>query len=303
MYCSFLQTLAKVQAQLIFKTWLKYCSFANQIKTSLYMKLLFSIACIILASTISQASLVIVNGLSHEHTVQIGSKSQGSIVIKNTAESPKRARIYKTDVIHNCEGQTTFLEELNRDRCNSSWTLLSDNEIVIPGQQTYTLTYELEPSDSVTPNGSYWGVVMIEEIKDLDTSAPQRGVTVTSLIRYAIQIISNFESESLKDLEIVGVDMDTTREVNMLTVSVNNKGNYMLKPIMIIELYDESGTQVYRNEIPYQKVYPGYCKLFDLPIKEVPVGSYSGILVADCGEENIYGIELDIDVPEPRPTE
>lgn len=178
--------------------------------------------------------------------------------------------------------------------------MLSDNEIVIASQQSYTLTYELSPDDKIDATGSYWGVIMVEEIKDLDTIAPQRGVTVTSLIRYAIQIISNFNSEPVKDLEIIGVDIDTTKESNLVAVSVINRGNYMLKPIMILELYNDAGEQVFRTEIPYQKVYPGYCKLFELSINEVPDGTYNGILVADCGDENIYGINLEIDVPTPK---
>ena len=176
---------------------------------------------------------------------QAGIKSQGSIVIKNTSDQARRARIYKTDVVHNCDGQTTFIEGTERDRCNSEWTLLSDNEIVIASQQSYTLTYELSPDDKIDATGSYWGVIMVEEIKDLDTIAPQRGVTVTSLIRYAIQIISNFNSEPVKDLEIIGVDIDTTKESNLVAVSVINRGNYMLKPIMILELYNDAGEQVF----------------------------------------------------------
>ncbi len=264
------------------------------------MKQLISLTLLLLFYAHSQASLVIVNGLSHEHTVQAGIKSQGSIVIKNTSDQARRARIYKTDVVHNCDGQTTFIEGTERDRCNSEWTLLSDNEIVIASQQSYTLTYELSPDDKIDATGSYWGVIMVEEIKDLDTIAPQRGVTVTSLIRYAIQIISNFNSEPVKDLEIIGVDIDTTKESNLVAVSVINRGNYMLKPIMILELYNDAGEQVFRTEIPYQKVYPGYCKLFELSINEVPEGTYNGILVADCGDENIYGINLEIDVPTPK---
>ena len=59
-------------------------------------------------------------------------------------------------------------------------------------------------------------------------------------------------------------------------------------------------SKFFRTEIPYQKVYPGYCKLFELSINEVPEGTYNGILVADCGDENIYGINLEIDVPTPK---
>ncbi len=264
------------------------------------MKRILSILILLLSGHLAQASLVIVNGLSHEHVVHVGNRSQGSIIIKNTADKAKRARIYKTDVEHDCDGQTRFTVGSARNRCNSDWTLLSDNEVVIGAKQTYTLTYEIDPNADVDQSGSYWGVIMVEEIKDLDTLTPQRGVTVTSLIRYAIQIVTHFEGKSIKNLEILSVNIDTTKEVNLLAVSISNTGNFMLKPIMILELYNESGEQVYRHEIPYQKVYPGLCKLFELPVNDVPKGTYNGILVADCGEENIYGLNLELDVPQPK---
>lgn len=256
----------------------------------------FAILTFLVAQT-SQASLVIVNGLSHEHTVQVGSKVQGSIVIKNTAKTVKRARIYKSFVEHDCNGQTSFSLDSDHPRSNVGWILLSDNEVIIPASQSYTLTYEIEPTNVSDETGSYWGVVMIEEIKDLDTLTPQRGVTVTSLIRYAVQIITNFEKDAVKNLEISGVNIDTSRDTRTLSVSVDNTGNYMLKPILVLELYDANGEQVFRNEIPYQKVYPGLCKLFEVPLDDVAEGTYTGILVADCGDENIFGLNLELEVP------
>lgn len=267
------------------------------------MKKILLLSFAVLTTLAANASLVIVNGLSHEHNVQVGLRSQGSIVIKNTATTPKRARIYKTSVTHDCEGQTSFSLKTDGPRCNSNWTQLSDNEVVIAGKQSYTLTYEIDPNPTVDQSGSYWGVIMVEEIKDLDTITPQRGVTVTSLIRYAVQIVTHFDGKGEKNLEITSVEIDTTKENNMLSVQVSNTGEFMLKPIMILELYNADGEQIYRKEVPYQKVYPGLCKLFELPFEGVAKGTYNGILVADCGDENIYGLNLELDIPAPKSNE
>ena len=262
------------------------------------MKYLAALLLVAVSFFTADASLVIVNGLSHEHTVTPGGRVQGSIEIKNTADEEKRARIYKADLIHECDGQTQFLDNDKRDKCNSKWTELSDNEIVLGPKQTYTLTYQLAPGADVQGVGSYWGVIMVEEIKNLDTITPQRGVTVTSLIRYAIQIISNFEGEYTKDLGLDNVTVDTTREETFVTVNVQNLGNVMLKPIMILEVYNDMGEQVFRNELNYQKVYPGYCKLFEIPLEGMPAGEYDAVLVADCGDDNLYGLEMRLSMPD-----
>lgn len=242
------------------------------------------------------AGIVIVNGLSHEHSLTNGTKVQGDIVIKNTAKENKRAIIYLADVLHNCNGETLFLEAGQHKRTNTDWLQFSTNEISLKPDESITLTYELNPPDENNPQGSYWGVIMVEEAEELDTSDVERGVKVKSLVRYAIQIIGSYESESVKELNIANVKMKTGEQGEYLEVSIDNLGNYMLKPIVILELYNEDGEQVSRSEMPYRKIYPGYCKNFEIPLEGVPKGSYNGVLVADCGDENLYGLNLEVTV-------
>lgn len=246
----------------------------------------------------AQASIVVVNGLSHEHKLAGTAAVQGNIVVRNTGDKTKRARIYKTDVIHNCKGETEFDLNLDRGRCNAKWLTISDNEILMTAGQTVNITYSMKPETGVEQVGSYWGVIMVEEVEDLDTSLPTVGVKVNALVRYAIQIIGSYEAGAIKQLEFQGLKLDTTEGSKILKIGINNTGNLMMKPIVILELYDAGGNQVARKELPYQKVYPGYCKLFELPMGDIPAGTYSGVLVADCGDESIFGLEVQLDVPE-----
>jgi hypothetical protein len=258
-------------------------------------KFLIAALCLFLFQT-SFAGIVIVNGLSHEHTLSNGQKVQGDIVIKNTAKENKRAIIYLADVIHNCEGETLFLKAGQHKRTNTEWLQFSTNEVNLKPDETLTLTYDMTPSADVDSKGSYWGVIMVEEAEELDTSDVERGVKVKSLVRYAIQIIGSYEGNAVKELDISAVSMKNGEEGEYLQISINNLGNYMLKPIVILELYDENGEQVSRLEMPYRKIYPGLCKTFEIPLKGVAKGVYNGVLVADCGDENLYGLNLDVTV-------
>lgn len=262
------------------------------------MKKLLSILIAICLTASSFASIVVVNGLSHEHTLTGTQKAQGNVVIRNTGEKIKRAKVYKTDVYHYCTGETNFDEAVNRDRCSAKWTTISDNELILQPGQTFTLTYALNPPESLEKSGSYWAVIMVEEMEDLDTTLPNAGVKVNALVRYAIQIIGNYEKEAIKQLDILDVSLDTSKGYNQVKVSIQNPGNILMKPIMILEIYDTDGSQIARKEIPYQKIYPGFCKLFEIPITDVPSGKYEAILVADCGDENIYGLKLELEVNE-----
>lgn len=260
------------------------------------MKRFTAVAAAFLLVGNSYASIVVVNGLSHEHKLANGVTVQGSIVIRNTGDIEKRAKVYKTDVQHNCKGETAFLEATDRDRCSSKWMAISDNEILMQPGQTLTITYGLTPPSEIESTGSYWGVIMVEEMDDLDTTLPEVGVKVNALVRYAIQIIGNFPAGAVKQLDFVSIDLDTLEGRNQIRIAVLNPGNFMMKPIMVLDLIDAQGNQVARKELPYQKVYPGFCKLFDLPLQGIPSGEYSGILVADCGDEDMFGMKIDITI-------
>lgn len=258
------------------------------------MKRIFlSLLALLFSFSASVASIVVVNGLSHEHTLRGTQKVQGNIVLRNTGDKQKRAKIYKTDVEHSCNGETEFGEKLIRNRCNADWLTLSDNEVILQAGQTITITYALSPWETIQSSGSYWSAIMIEEMEDLDTTRPDLGVKVNALVRYAIQIIGSYETDAVKELEFTNYEYDTARGMNRVRVGINNTGNYMMKPIVVLEIYNDIGEQVARKEIPYQKVYPGYCKLFDISLHDVPAGNYNGILVADCGDENIYGLKIE----------
>ena len=173
---------------------------------------------------------------------------------------------------------------------------LSDNEILMEPGQTINITYGLTPPADLDKSGSYWGVIMIEEIEDLDTNKPTVGVKVNALVRYAIQIIGSYDDNAVKQLEIADIKLDTTGGEQHVRISVQNSGNIMMKPIMILEVYSTDGEQIARKEIPYQKVYPGYCKVFDIPLADIPAGSYDSVIVADCGDENLYGMRFTLPV-------
>ncbi len=248
----------------------------------------------------ASASIVIVNGLAHEHTIGGSKMVQGSITIQNVGAETARVQIYLSDLEHSCNGETSFDSTHNRKRCLVNWLELSDNELILtPGEST-NLTYGLNPPDSIEKAGSYWGVIMIGEVENLDTALPKVGLKINWMVRFAIQIIGNYRENAIKEIDFAGVRIDTSTSTNTVRVSIQNNGNYMMKPVMVLELFDQYGNQVCRKEIPYQKLYPGYCRNFDIPIGDVPVGVYSGILVADCGEENIYGVNIELDIPQKK---
>ncbi len=58
--------------------------------------------------------------------------------------------------------------------------------------------YEITVPDEVTAPGSYWSVIIVEPVDDIKPSDDKPGVNITSVIRYAIQVITDIETEKAK---------------------------------------------------------------------------------------------------------
>lgn len=255
-----------------------------------------------IASIVSQskATITVVNGMSHEYAVNNGMEVNGEIIIKNLSKKPARVLFYKTDLQHNCNGETQFISVNSISRSATGWLELSNNEVVLQAEQELTATYRMLVPATGKFDGSYWGCIMVEEAEAPDTSDRQKGIRVRSLIRYAVQVVANFAGDQDKNLEMVNARIDSTENGLILNVNVENKGNMLMKPVVVLELYDDLGELVKRVEVPTQKVYPGMCKKFELSLVGVPKGKYSGVLVADCGENDLFGLNLTVDLTEKR---
>jgi hypothetical protein len=241
------------------------------------------------------ATITVVNGMSHEYTVIGNQVYEGQIVIKNLSKNPARVVFYKTDLQHNCDGETKFIKGNSQQRSCLDWIEYSNNEIMIAAEKEVTVVYSIKVPDNKY-EGSYWGVIMVEELEGIDTSDKKKGIKVRSNVRYAVQVIANFNQNVIKDLNYGTIGMDTLDGEQYLTINIENSGNTLLKPVLVLELYNNSGETVKRIEVNVQKVYPGNCKKFLVPLLGVPIGKFTGVLVADCGDNNIFGLNLNLDL-------
>lgn len=258
------------------------------------MRTLF-LAVIILTYLNSNATITVVNGMTHEYNAANGSVFNGEITIKNLGKTPARVLFYKNDLKHTCQGETQFIEVTDNKRSAANWIELSNNEITLNPEEEITATYRLTVPKEGNFDGSFWGCVMVEEAEAPDTTNRQKGIRVRSLIRYAVQIIANFARQE-KNLDILTPSIDSVDIGNVMNVNIQNTGNTLMKPVVVLELYDDLGSVIKRIEVPTQKIYPDMCKNFQLELNGVPKGKYTGVLVADCGEEDIYGLNVTVDL-------
>ena len=67
-----------------------------------------------------------------------------------------------------------------------------------------------------------------------------------------------------------------------------------MQPTIVLEVFNEEGINKKKLEVKFKKIYPDQCKVFNLDISDIPKGKYTGVLVADYGED-MYAIDVEFE--------
>lgn len=250
---------------------------------------------LLLAALQGQASVVVTNGLTHRHDLQNTTAETGYVVLKNVGKQAERVLVYFRDLKVSCSGSHSYVDAGSTNRSNANWIKVGFEEKTLqPGEET-AVRYEISaPSDSL--KGSYWSLMMVEIKKPIDTTQLDYGVRVSSNVRYAIQIITDFGTQTPTNVEFATISMVEDEGSNTINVTLQNQCDKVLLPLVKIKVYNESGELVLEKQADTKKLYPAQCKSYMVPIKELARGAYKGVLVADCGESDLFGMTLNLEV-------
>ncbi len=263
----------------------------KKIKSTLFILLLT-----LVAPGISTAGIVILNGLTHENEAQPGETYRGTIQLQNTGGKSKDVRVYIRDYWYSFDGTSKHDPAGTLKRSNGKWINANPELLTLGAGEIATVDYEVKVPAADSLKGTYWSVIMVEGITPPDTSNYSSGVTINTAIRYAIQIVTNIGNSGKEDLNFIGLQLDTTSTNKLLNVFIENTGERVLKPELSIELFDESGKSSGIIKADRRKTYPGTSIAIELDLKGIPPGKYTGVLVADCDEEHIFGTNMTLEI-------
>lgn len=247
------------------------------------------------SSTVVFGALVITNGLTHQHYISTGDSIRGNIVINNTSDHPEAFIVYQRDYFINHSGESAYPEAGSTNRSNANWIDYEpDNYTLQPGETT-TINYRIAVPDSAELNGTHWSVILVEGTKS-PTDINKGLLTVNSIIRYAIQIICHFKDNGKKDVEFINVALNQEHEKRLLQVDIINSGDFMLSPLVSIEIFNESGKSLGIYQTTKKRVFPKTSRRFEIDLSEVRPGSFQTLLLADCSEDEIFGTNLTLEI-------
>ncbi len=247
-------------------------------------------------SGFSFGGIVILNGLTHERQVSPGESYKGVIEIQNTADTEQNVKVYLRDYWYSFKGETKHPEAGTMTRSNAGWIQFNPELLTLGPNEKASIDFEVKvpPADSLT--GTYWSVLMVEGINPPDTTSNSTGVTINTAIRYAIQLITNIDNTGTRDVKFLGLNITPQDETNVLDVFIENTGERVLRPELALELFDETGNSTGTLKAERRKIYPGTSVKMTLVLDGIKPGNYTGVLVADCDEEHVFGTNVSFEI-------
>lgn len=262
---------------------------------SIILSLVFLALCFFCFNNV-KASVVILNGLSHEITVEAGATQRGEIRIQNAGKKNESVQVYLKDYWYNYLGESLHNDAGTSARSNADWIRFSPEFISLDSSEVATIQYEINVPDTDSIIGTYWSVIMVEGIVPPDTILNKSGVKINTAIRYAIQIITHIGETGKTDLNFMGMELTKNEGVSLVNVAIENTGERMLRAILNLELFNEYGESLGMLNSDRHKFFPGTSVLFQIELAAIKPGNYNGVLVADCGNENMFGTNVSLEI-------
>jgi len=283
-----------------FKLYLKPNSFLNNMNL-LNQKGIFRFCFLYLLSllsTYSHSAIVILNGLSHKYTIQSGELYKGIIEISNTSPTPQGVKLYQTDYTFSSNGTIDYGKPGSLKRSNALWIELGETFFVLGALEKRVVNFQILVPKDDTLLGTFWSVIMVEGLAPPDTVKPKGQVMVNTVTRYGIQIITTTGGNGKRELIFNESKLEKREDKRFLVIDAKNTGDFLLEPLMICELFDSASNKIKVMAKNRKKLFPNTSTLFDIDISEIKAGTYNALILADCDDDDAFGIQVSLKLNE-----
>ncbi|WP_313580791.1 hypothetical protein [Chishuiella sp.] len=243
------------------------------------------------------AGIVVLNGLTHTYKVENGKVYKGKIEIENTSNNTQNVKLFLQDFSYKSDGSITYTNLHTNKRSNAEWIKLNTNLLTLKGKEKTEILYEINISDKLINVGSYWSVIIVEPVEDIKPNNDKFGVNITSIVRYAIQIITDYKTDNANtDLKFENIKVEKEEGRKILKIGVINNGDLYCKPIASIELYNNKGEKVGTYSSLAMGLLPNNSKSFYIDIDKVLPEKYNAVIIATDEEENSFAINVELEI-------
>jgi hypothetical protein len=247
---------------------------------------------------VAQAGVVIVGSLIHEKETGIGETYTGQIVASNNSDDkPQEVKLYQQDYFFEAEGKIFYNEPGTQIRSNAKWITYSPARFIIPPKENLIINYSIKVPNDPSLKGTYWSVLMVEGVPEESpesalSTTRQIQVGIIQLIRYSIQLVSHIGTTGNKQIQFISTKMLSEGGKQLLILNVKNTGQRFLRPNLWAEFYTEDGNFLGKYDGGNYRLYPDTSTSYKMDITGLPKNKYKALIIADCGGDDIFGVNL-----------
>ncbi|MBW3624125.1 MAG: hypothetical protein KY468_12025 [Armatimonadetes bacterium] len=247
--------------------------------------------------------IMVVGGQTRQTQLKASEKNEGRILLKNTSDRPGEVRIFSTDYRFTAEGSNDFGTPAGKmPRSNAAWITYTPKQLSLAPGETAWVDYTVQVPQDEQLAGTYWSVLMVEPLASAALEPPkskegQVSVGLQTVIRYAIQMVTHIGDTGKREIRYISPKLVADGEKRVLQVDLENTGERWLSPQVWVELFDDKGTSLGRFDGGRQRIFPGCSTRSLMDLSQVPQGKYTGLIVADNGDEYVFGTQSAFEIP------
>ena len=223
--------------------------------------------------------------------VSPGDTVNQAVQLYNPSDRVVNVRVYQSDYITNDSGEDVYLPAGSYHRSNADWIRVQSS-IRLQPNQTFPLPFLINVPTDRDLKGSYWSDLLIEEVIETTDFDPE---IIAINLRYAIQIICNVVNTEQIQLAFENIHYG----VDEVSLSLRNTGNSWFQASIKMDVYDDRAELVGSFLSERNRVYPSAVKRVHIPVRLSRFTNYYAIIVADCGNGNIFGHQVSFIITTP----
>lgn len=237
----------------------------------------------------SRASIEVVGSLRHVHKGVAGEVYKGEIKVQNTGATDQEIKVYQTDLLYNYKDYTYYNTPVSQKRSNAKWIKFSPKTTVVKAHTSIYIQYTVTIPKSDTLKGTYWSVIMVEGVTPIVPN--QKGVTINTVIRYAIQVVTDMKNKGVGKLTFLKPTMVKEGKQLFLAIDLENKGQHFIAPDLTIKIFDRDGNMVKELTAPRKGIFPTCSTRFRFNLEGLKSGqTYQTVIVAQGEGQDVFGL-------------
>lgn len=250
----------------------------------------------------ASAQIMVVGKSVQEREVRPGERYTGEIRLRNQGAEPKAIRVYQTDYLFYADGSNLYPAAGSHPRSNADWTTVMPTDLIVPGGQETSVSYEVAVPEELTGAGTYWSMIMVEPTEPPrdPASGEDPSIGLRTTIRFGIQVATHVAGEAQHRLGIGNPRLTLDHPgLPHLQFELVNEGQVGFRPNVAVEIYDGAGTLRKTLEAQRGLIYPGTSALQAFDLAELTAGTYEAIVVVDTGGQEIFGAQFTLTIEAP----